>query len=1284
MLYSKELWTFSLNEDDPPVPDEKFGLRQDPVKSFTSSSIYGVGEQAPSSLLPLTYVTFLKALKKLLMINLSLRGELLPFGNSGLLPNKSLLLLEPKLATSGDLFLSLATKRHELIKLQDISSPDINITQEYAIYLAPSGIRAYLAAEDIEGAKAPAPSNQTTIVETLLALHSIKLEPDNMTWVKMIPNLGHLNAITTQISDYLRPVSNSKYLVWPLELCYAQKADKISKSVTDPSAEFMDDDPFSLIDDFANLRATSSLKTPSNIPTTNNTPIAFESPPAELNLLKPHIDQRRPTTETNAMTNETPATHDSWSDLDEDLFGEGDGVTDADFNFFDDDEANNVIDEANLEQELDEALEESNNDLNMDNTDSGPEIALEDKLSNDSDLKENQFDIPLEEMTIPATPLYTDPGAPEPVQSPKNAARKKSIFSPLNFNPIIRSNVDNKYANGGKFFVSNVDTPVGENTVPSLPGEGLPRDDDDDDDDEDDEDDDDEDEEEDDDDQPEGEDGDDNEKYQGEQDDDRMARKKDKDYHSVDNGTPSSDKIPFVKDSSVNALESTEPEFKKLKLESSVPQLSGEPADGAKDARVPSPGIGGANGSPNCVPFLLRSIPLHSIPTHFFTDPPTMQKQDVEKLLDIFLEQIVWDDGCLSAAVPAVEPYRNEYPESVQRAIAQLFPEIHDANLGEVSGISLSERIFKQYSHDNGMQVESPLSSFKNPEYVLTSHGPSNDTMDFTISSQLPKGIEDEKPMDDTSLFFEIPQPRITVKRLNQEISIGASALSLWNLMSFTSLRNPKDFRLLILSPKHLSDQSDHFLNDIIQIYEKCQLGSIERLNSSMIKRGVASIDSRPDSMEENAVGVARSLNETLVKGSNYKDIVIILIDFEQDLKSILKLSKIFELMKASTLALPNNRNLPINVALKIIPSNFLTNNGVFSVLSINKLTKFGLSLYNRVGNINDTFAALSSPLPSKINFQLTKSPVAGKLLCEDSFIHLAYGRSIDKEWCVASWTDQLGEMRKTKAWHCPSKIKNSLESVTNEMWDLTVLLSKPLIGKKYLLLTRIDGMIPDDELLQWKRLSSKSRELSLVVVSVNENSKLLLTLDNPQFPFDKLFDQEKTFANTVRSSRLDAANTVGSSTGLTPSTIFTPQPINSPDLFTISKSNMHDSPSEFRVNADDSNTIVNIADKVHALIYTDPSPLANSPTRLSVKTGFLIKPVPNSNNKLATLEINVLSCPGHLPCDEMMNMILSQYRSLATIGELYGVDPQNSLIPWHIAAVIKTLNCLVHVRVVE
>lgn len=63
--------------------------------------------------------------------------------------------------------------------------------------------------------------------------------------------------------------------------------------------------------------------------------------------------------------------------------------------------------------------------------------------------KRKYLDIPIDEMTLPTSPLYMDPGAPLPVETPRD--RRKSVFAPLNFNPIIENNVDNKYKSGGNF-----------------------------------------------------------------------------------------------------------------------------------------------------------------------------------------------------------------------------------------------------------------------------------------------------------------------------------------------------------------------------------------------------------------------------------------------------------------------------------------------------------------------------------------------------------------------------------------------------------------------------------------------------------------------------------------------------------------------------------------------------------------------------------------------------------------------------------------------------------------
>ena len=71
--------------------------------------------------------------------------------------------------------------------------------------------------------------------------------------------------------------------------------------------------------------------------------------------------------------------------------------------------------------------------------------------------------------------------------------------------------------------------------------------------------------------------------------------------------------------------------------------------------------------------------------------------------------------------------------------------------------------------------------------------------------------------------------------------------------------------------------------------------------------------------------------------------------------------------------------------------------------------------------------------------------------------------------------------------------------SITDDIWSISTDLFKVLNdelgsfgGKKFLVLTRINSIIPDVELVHWKRLSLKHKEISLIVVSVRQTPRIV------------------------------------------------------------------------------------------------------------------------------------------------------------------------------------------------
>ena len=105
-----------------------------------------------------------------------------------------------------------------------------------------------------------------------------------------------------------------------------------------------------------------------------------------------------------------------------------------------------------------------------------------------------------------------------------------------------------------------------------------------------------------------------------------------------------------------------------------------------------------------------------------------------------------------------------------------------------------------------------------------------------------------------------------------------------------------------------------------------------------------------------------------------------------------------------------------------------------------------------------------------------------------DSFVHLAYARSVDKKWVFAVLSSSDGRSNIVKTWYVGSS-KKLFDEACTRLWELGSSLAGKQYGKICLVLTRLNGTLPDDELMNWRRLSG--RNVHLAVVCVDDNTKI-------------------------------------------------------------------------------------------------------------------------------------------------------------------------------------------------
>lgn len=607
-------------------------------------------------------------------------------------------------------------------------------------------------------------------------------------------------------------------------------------------------------------------------------------------------------------------------------------------------------------------------------------------------------------------------------------------------------------------------------------------------------------------------------------------------------------------------------------------------------------------------------------------------------------------------------------------------------------------------------------------------------------------------------------------------INLNSIVTNFWQLLYLKPILGEKDIQVLLISEVDRDEAryNRDFLDFLTYFYREGRFGLMEKIHfpsedENSIEHGLLQFTIDEDDKDTHYMQLYKSINKklkTLVeliradsisktnKLSLDKPLLLIFVNFNAKFNSLLEIGKI----SRNFSMLLKLHQLPLQVFVKIIPAQFFIKTfqqiPIMKTTSTFKFTKLAMSLYNQcpskptntIFNVdtNQLFTHVVKETGSKIHFKLIHIPslkTDNEEAYDDAFLHVAYERSIDKTWFSVAWSDPLGIVTFTKTWCCmPSLLSGNtqrkdvydLKTITDEIFKISNVLFKKLneeiikrtngLGaKKFMILTRINSVIPDDELIHWKRLSMKFKDILLVVLSVNSSAKVLFKdieerLDDPiveptfeptiivdiDGPEESLDSEEPLIDINDGDDNKDKDLFVPSPSypsqfGDTPTYIspgsnfispgaefnFNSTPFLSPDTEESNNANDGASESPNEVKPDLSHLI--IQDRLPAITAIIPKsqvPSFNCPTRVGMKLGLLIKKI---NTGYLVFEISLLSCSNYWGLTPLMKLILNHYKKLITLSEIMGINDSNTspnLIPWHIQAVSKTLRYLVHIDV--
>lgn len=553
------------------------------------------------------------------------------------------------------------------------------------------------------------------------------------------------------------------------------------------------------------------------------------------------------------------------------------------------------------------------------------------------------------------------------------------------------------------------------------------------------------------------------------------------------------------------------------------------------------------------------------------------------------------------------------------------------------------------------------------------------------IQPRPPGGGPEQRPS-----LVQIAPPHLHLRRYDTKLSVLPSAVNFWESLGLGPSQGPKDIHSVCVFPNldGMADSAGVFQDRLRSVYESMKLGSFERMpsspnipngllpfevdkatNTATTSQGSRSGQPLVDDMAKLAVAI---FNSTSVS----RNFIVFFVYTPENpgtiVESCLAFQRMFELYRR---ALTERKKTTQNeLVLQLVPLDFVASSTSMVVLSPGDCIRMCLEVYDRCtlfgGPMPSPAIVLEQqPVTQGINFQLRNQPSAN-VLQENSVMHIAYSQSVDDRWITAAWTDSRGSKQMTASYCLGRKgkpLSRSFAEIAQEIWTTTHDLTSIKVHWR-IVITKV-GAMDQQEISEWTALAQTETKisLSLALLTVDTNPSLQLI---PGFP-GALMTGHSVFYSTPVST--PQPSTMSPEAGGNPPT---PKgPVASTGASTPGADNITN-------EADGDATLVDVTDTTWGAVLShrlnilyslsDPSP--------ALISGYLIKRGGMcDDDPPAVMEINVVYCEGNPRVHEvLMREMLSAFRGLGTIAMARSVtEKKGDVRPWHVAAAEKGVRAL-------
>ncbi|KAK1782169.1 LOW QUALITY PROTEIN: mediator complex subunit 13 C-terminal-domain-containing protein [Copromyces sp. CBS 386.78] len=528
------------------------------------------------------------------------------------------------------------------------------------------------------------------------------------------------------------------------------------------------------------------------------------------------------------------------------------------------------------------------------------------------------------------------------------------------------------------------------------------------------------------------------------------------------------------------------------------------------------------------------------------------------------------------------------------------------------------------------------------------------------------------KPMGpevSTRNIYPIPTPHIEIRRYETPFSMLPTAISFWESLGLSPAKGTKDIVSVCVFPNidGIRDSASAFLQRIRSVYESLKLGTFDILPTVMeLEDGLLAYTStqQPAVRDEWSISpfdgpmscLADALMSVQMTGKNY---VVFFVYPDDKPSSVVETCAAFHDLYERYKRY-NRKPITSELVLQLVPLDSIASETTVTLC---------LEAYDRC-TLFAPAIVLEPQVLRAIDFKLNPNP-SPNLLQENSCMHVAYAQSVDERWVTAAWTDYRGTRQMTTSRDRP--LTRSITEIIQQIWETTM---------DHIHFARVHWRVvcspmEQQEIDYWASLQQSETyanvSLTLLTVDTNPSLQLIPPAQRIQIPSAALSSNSP--ASTPQASVLSPDQS-----GLGPPTPIGTGPSSSTNA--ANDNNTNNNPTD----ADADSTLIDQLDMTWAVIAAHRLNNSTSLTELNqaLASGYLVK---RGGPKLEDVPVNVIHCEGtNIPqphqyprvYEALLKEMLSHFRGLGTLARTRGVvDRETDVRPWHVAAAEKAVRAL-------